>query len=296
MGATLTFDIVVSAENTDYQAWQCMVFHHSCETHLGQTPLFVVHGEEPELRAGFGHIERVGGRIQRCPNFRHTGPRMYAPRNQMRTAQLAESDASHIVLCDPDMVFLRSMDFPAMIESMPPRSISLDRIGFLKVTEENRPFIAEACEVSGIDVDELATLPANGAPPHIIPNRLRGELCEEWDVHLEAYLEASHRFYPNGHTDCWIASMWGLVFALQRLAIAPVLTDLCVQTLGDPEIGSDSSRSIVHYSYPTPAFNKKDYWGPDTWHRVWSASAAPGRTTGAVCEQIAAAAKRFGVG
>ena len=108
-------------------------------------------------------------------------------------------------------------------------------------------------------------------------------------------MEASHRFYPNGHSDCWIASMWGLVFTLQRLAIAPVLTDLCVTNCRDPKIRSHPSASIVHYSYPTPAFDKRDYQDPDTWHQVWSASAAPGRTTGAVCEQIAAAAKRFGL-
>ena len=289
------FDIVVSAENTNYQAWQCMVFHVSCRTATGRTPIFVVHGDESEpLVEGFEAIAADDGIVQRRPNYRHAGRLMYAPRNQMRTVGLVETDAEHLVLCDPDMVFLRPVDFGELIAEMDDDQLSLDQISFLVVTDENRPFIEQVCVANGLDIDAVAARPMNGATPHVIRRQGRIRLVRTWDHYLEAYLAASHEHHGDYHPDVWISSMWGLALAMHHLGLRPHFTERCIHTLGDPPIPADTDAWIVHYSYDTPDFDKRAFSSDETWDQVWQVTPATGTATGVVRQAIVDAAVHFG--
>jgi hypothetical protein len=106
-----SFDIVVSSDNNNYLAWQCMVFYHSCITHLGQAPTIVVHGDPGPLVEGYRILQERGGIIQRLPTFISAGKIDYACRNAWATLKGVETSADNIVLCDPDMIFLRHVDF-----------------------------------------------------------------------------------------------------------------------------------------------------------------------------------------
>jgi len=192
------------------------------------------------------------------------------------------------------MVFLGDPGFGAVAEEVGDHRVSMDRIHFLKVTNANRPFIAEVCEAGGIDLDQVETVPMNGAPPHVIPVRLRSRLCQQWHVQLERYLEASRRHHGGAHSDAWISSMWGLVLAMHRLGIDAVITDLCVHTLEDPPV-DPTATPILHYSYDTDDFDKRAYAADDTWEQVWGATAPAGRASGVICEQLAAAAEYYGL-
>lgn len=295
MPAPASFDIVVSAENNHYHAWQCMLFHYSCLTVLDRTPIIVVHSDPGPLVTGFELIATRGGVVQRRKNFRHAGEIMYAPRNQMRTANLVATDAEHIVLCDPDMIFLEPIDFAAIIDGLPRDAITMDRISFLKVNDRNRPFIGEVCAESGISLARVESKPMNGAPPHVIPKRLRLRLCQQWHVQLERYLAASHAHHGGSHSDVWISSMWGLVLAMHALGIEAVLTDLSMHTHGDPPVASVPPRPLLHYSYDTPAFNKRDYVTDNEWMNVWRAEGSAGRASGIIGDQLALAAEFFGL-
>jgi hypothetical protein len=292
---TPTYDIVVSAENTDGHAWQSMLFHWSCRTHTGRTPIFVVHGNEPELAPGFAMIVDDGGRIQRRPNFRHRGAIMYAPRNQMRTTQLVESDATHVVVCDPDMIFLGPVDFYPVIDAMAPDQISMDRIAFLTVTAENRPYLEPLCAAIGVDIAALEREPMNGAPPHVVAQEVRGPLCRQWQVQLERYLDASYAHYGGYDENVWISSMWGLVLALHAAGMRAHLTDLCVHTHGNPPITEADRSRILHYSYETDDFDKRTWARGQGWREVWASTAAPGTASGEICAQLSAAAAHYGL-
>lgn len=289
------FDIVVSAENNFFMAWQCMVFHHSARTRLGRTPLFVVHGDEPELVGGFERIRSDGGRIQRAPNFRHAGEIMYAPRNQMKTVELARSDKPWIVLCDADMIFLGDVDFVSIIAGLDTETIALDRIPFLVVHDGNHEIMRDVARKVGIPFEFLVENPINGATPHLISMSIRDRLCEQWDPLMETYLASAYAHHEGYDSNVWISSMWGLVLAMHRLGIGAELLDLCVHTESDPSV-DPSERPIIHYSYPNDGFDKRRYTHPGRDAELWQASGKPGHTSGAIGEAIRAAAAHFGRG
>lgn len=286
------FDIIVSAENNYFMAWQCMVFHYSAQTSLGRTPLFVVHGDEPELVDGFEQIRNVGGRIQRAPNFRHAGDIMYAPRNQMKTVELARSDKPWLVLCDADMIFLDHVDFASIIEGLDDTTIALDRIPFLVVHDGNHELLRDVARKVEIPFDHLVDHPINGATPHLISMNIRDELCAQWDPMMETYLASAYAHHEGYDPNVWISSMWGLVLAMHRLGIDAELLDLCVHTEMDPPI-DPSERPIVHYSYPNDGFHKRRYNEPSRDSELWQASGTPGHTSGAICDAIRATAAYY---
>ena len=45
-----TFDVIASAEDGAYMAWQCKLLHYSCVTTLGAEALLFVHGFRAEAR------------------------------------------------------------------------------------------------------------------------------------------------------------------------------------------------------------------------------------------------------
>src|SRR5690349_4623801 len=109
--------------------WQAMLFHFSCVKHLGQPPVIVVHHDGEPLLGGFELIANRGGRIQAAPNYRvHQGV-SYPPRNTAGSLRDVETEAEFIFLCDPDMLFLRSVDLQEYTPSE--REVSFDEVPYL---------------------------------------------------------------------------------------------------------------------------------------------------------------------
>src|SRR5262245_51510471 len=103
------FELVVSAENNAYLAWQAMLFHYSCLQHQRQAPIVVVHKDDEPLFPGFERIRAAGGIVQTAPNYRKYGGVNYPPRNTAATLRHVVSDADYVVVFDPDMIFLQPL-------------------------------------------------------------------------------------------------------------------------------------------------------------------------------------------
>jgi hypothetical protein len=124
----LLYDIVASSDNNDYLAWQCMLFHHSCITHLGQVPIIVVHGDDKPLAEGYRIIEKKGGIIQRFPSMRHASAIDYPGHNLWATLKHVKTSAENIIVCDPDFIFLRPIDFAAIAARLNGRAVNIEQI------------------------------------------------------------------------------------------------------------------------------------------------------------------------
>jgi hypothetical protein len=279
-------------------AWQCMLFHHSCRIHLGRTPIFVVHGDEEALVPGFEAIERKGGRIQRAPNFRDTGF-TYACRNTIHTLDLVRSDADYIALCDPDMIFLRQTDFDGLTGQMAADEVSLDRVAYLYLEHSFEQPIRDVCEHAGIDFATVAAEPLSGGVPYVVPNGLRGKLCTDWSTLTDLCWEKIAKVRGPDSSDAWVAVMWGFVLAVRKQGLKARVTEFCINNLDNPELPSDrdSGPAMVHYCYCHESWSKRRYLGTvDDCDPVWASTAPEGTVNGAICRQLASAAKFFGVG
>ena len=297
------YEIVVSAENNPYMAWQAMLFHYSCLTHTGQAPIVVVHGDMTKrLRGEYQTLQRHGGRIQRARNFRLHRGLDYAPRNTPATLRCVETDADYIVLCDPDMIFFG----PAPFDCYRPAEdqLSLDRISFMTVNDESRCHLSAACKRAGVSLNRLACDGIGGGVPHIVPLSLKSALSREWLRSIDFFF--SSRIAPRfkSRTDepaspFWIASMWALILATYRLGLRPVMTDFALLNFrGDvthvPPAGCNSF--LIHYSYGDSVFDKRVFFGDSkTCNKVWQVRPAKATISGRICAEIAAARRFFGL-
>lgn len=291
------FDYVVSAENNYYVAWQAMLFHYSCLKHTGRAPIIVVHGDEPELLPPFRLIAEREGRIQRAPNYRNRGLE-YPPRNSAGSLQCVESDANYLVLCDPDMVFLRSPHLERCV--LAPHQVSFDAVGYLYVVDDNRLMLTQACRLAKVPLAELENHPLSGGVPHIVPRGLQAPLSREW-------LQAMDFFEPPGKNlplvgesqSRWLISMWAMVLAVHRLGLEPKLTEFCVTNFDQsdprPQLGKVGP-VLVHYCYGDAEFNKRKFsTADDVRGAVWQSSAKINLANAVVCKQLKQAATFYGL-
>src|ERR1041385_9346218 len=113
---TTAHQIVVSAENNRYMAWQCKLFYFSCVTRMNHQPIVVVHGSDEEWHPDFYELAKAGCALYSAPNYRYRPGNDYAGRNHpgslLRAAELFREQDAFVVLCDPDMVFVRCLEFP----------------------------------------------------------------------------------------------------------------------------------------------------------------------------------------
>jgi hypothetical protein len=285
-----SFDVVVSAENNSYIEWQALLFHHSCLRQLGQPPIVVVHGDG-ELRDGFRLISSYGGRVQRAPNFRHIAANDYPVRNTPGTLSVVDSDANRVVLCDPDMIFLRDEQFDTGSE------IAVERSTYLRVNSENRPTLALACEQLGVSVETLESDPSEANVPVVVAKHVRKRLAREWLACVDTIL-AQPQTEEFVKAVWWLTSMWGLVFALQRLRLRPAITALTVANERGASLPEDPHAlpALVHYCYGDAIFDKRDFHGPaDACARVWEVQPIAGAGLGGrIREEIASARAFYG--
>ena len=277
-------EIVISAENNLYCAWQSLVSHYSCVKNLNITPLIVVHGfpHEPLHRHYLTLLEH-GGRIQRVLNYRSVGSANYAPRNTAATLLNVKTEAPYIMLCDTDFLFLNPISREVLPKS--DNEITFDEISFMTVDREARASLIEPAKKAGLDIDRLASFAkVGGAVPHFIPTHLAKTLGADWLRCIEYFATSRHPIF-------WLASMWALVFAVQRLKISWSITDIAITDSGRTEmidVHAKRAPSILHYSYGNQYFNKRNYSQADVtlFSSLWNIRAPEGSMSEFICAYL----------
>ena len=268
--------IIVSAENNAYMAWQCQLFHYSCLSRLRRAPVIFVHASGAAWHPGFLQIIRAGGIVRTAPSYKMTaGGKTYPPRNTpgtlLEAAGVFEGDDQLLVLCDPDMVFLRAPDFAD--------SLAAEAVGYLDYGD---PDVRDAAGRLGVPQalsDELNQRLNCGAP-HVIPVPDARRLAEHWLAAIDA-------FTPG----LWEVSMYAFGLAVTKLGLGVKVTHLTTpyRSFSDPSRGA-----MIHYCFGDEVWSKREYWGEERAALVWAptAEAPPGTVLGEILAQIAEA-ERF---
>ena len=259
--------IVVSAENNPYLAWQCKLFHYSCVSRLEQTPLFVVHERDKDWRPEFKEIVNSGGKVRAAPSYRASNG--YSPRNTAGTLLQAAMIGYHpddfIVVCDPDMIFVRKPAFQ--------QRLAAEHYSYLELRPEVRD-AAQKLGISDVLLEERIREISCGVP-YVVPVAHARELAEAW-------LEAIDSF-NCGRLEI---SMYSFGLAVMKLGLKLVLTGHVVTNFR--ERNPVRSADIVHYCYGNDVWNKRDYFSAPGSTNVWypSPKTGVGTVLGEICSQL----------
>jgi hypothetical protein len=243
--------IVVSAENTPYAAWQAKLFCYSCLHHLQESPLIVVHESGRDLHSDYQSIIKAGGVVQTVPNYRITGQGDdYFPRNTAGTllhaAKICNGENKFIVLCDPDMIFVRRPDFPA--------TLSGDFYAYVNYDREVIDIVARSIGVTR-EMIETQKRELRCGVPYVIPVSEAARLAEVW-------LEAIDAFPPRR----WEDSMHAFGLAVAKMDLRVTLTQFA-----DHNYWPDNQveREMIHYCYGDKIWTKRDYLTDAEAQTVW---------------------------
>jgi len=246
------YRIVVAAENTPYAAWQAKLFCFSCLRYVQHSPLIIVHESGGELHADYQSIIQAGGAVQTVPNYRTTAHGDdYFPRNTAGTllhaAELCNGQNEFIVLCDPDMIFLRRLTLPRTFAAESCSNLNYDKREVRKAAQR----LGIGAELLNRRKKEVEC-----SVPHVIPVSNARRFAEAW-------LEAIDAF-PSGE---WQISMYAFGLAVIKLGLKLRLTNLVA--LNDEQYADVGDAAIIHYSYGDRTWNKRHYWTREQAPRVW---------------------------
>jgi hypothetical protein len=252
-------------------AWQCKLFHFSCASRLRVTPTFFVHESGGRWHPDFLDILRVGGIVRHVPSYaRMAQGRYYSPRNTpgtlLHAAELYGGADDFIVLCDPDMIFVREPEFP--------RSLSGDYYSFLDYSHEAIVAARERLGLAALEVESRGADLCIGVP-HVVPSADARRLAEAW-------LDAVDAFTPGA---LWEISMYALGLAAVKLNLRTTLTHLMgFNTPPDAAVASD----IIHYCYGDERWSKRFFWEDESVRGVWEpqVSAPRGTVLGEILAQL----------
>ena len=300
------FEIVASASNNNYMVWQAMLFHYSCVQVQKQVPVIVVHkGEEP-LLPGFQRIVDVGGIVQTAPDYRRVDGVNYPPRNTAGSLRHVETDADYIILCDPDLIFLRPLPLDEV--ALGSQHVSFDRLSYLDPKHVGfQPQLDAVCREAGVPPQRLREVPINGGIPHVVPIGLRKALSDEWLACIEMFPTiapweksisgAASRECHVGPQKEWMATMWAVVLAVHRLKLEAVTTNWCISNYdGKAPLASFDTGlpRLLHYCYGSEGFDKhafdSDLAASD---EVWCVPPDDGSVNGAIRGQLREAGTFF---
>ena len=267
---TDNYRIVVSAENNPYLAWQAKLFYFSCITRLKHTPTIIVHERGSEWHPDFEDLVKAGGTVRSAPSYRVTAHGDdYVPRNTAGTllhaAQTCAEQDEFIVLCDPDMIFVRQPEFL--------KSLSGEHYGYMNYDREP---VAIAAEKMGIALKLIDSQKAelSCGVPYVIPVADAYRLAEVW-------LEAIDAFPPRQ----WEDSMHAFGLAVVKLGLKVTLTHIMSHNYWPDEM---LYGDIIHYCYGDDSWSKRHYFTEDKVRRVWTPTVEAKRGTilGEILSQI----------
>lgn len=242
------YRIVISAENNHYLGWQTKLLYFSCVSRLKHQPVIIVHGLKGQILPDFCSIASAGGKVIRAPGFRQTKHGDdYPPRNTAATLLIAANNChkadEFIVLCDPDMIFVRAPAFP--------RELSGEFYPYLDYT---RPDIKTAAEILNIDSDLPDSLRVG--VPYVIPVSIAADLAQYW-------LQAIDALMPPRD---WTHVMYGFGLAAAKLGMRVTPTSF---TCFNSDHKTQLSGDVIHYCYGDAIWNKRNYIDSGPAHHVW---------------------------
>ena len=244
------FHIIVSAENNAYMAWQCKLFHYSCVSRVGMTPTIFVHDSGHGWHPGFYDIVRAGGHVHGLRSYAYTSTgSLYQPRNTAGTlieaTDILRDD--YLVLCDPDMIFLRKPNFePALSGS------------FYSGMDYNKEEVLSASSKLGIPSEEILNRPElRCGVPHVIPIEVGRLLGQTW-----------LRIIDQFALTIWEVSMYALGLAVTQLKMPIRLNSLVGR---EYRMISKPDGDMIHYCYSRDLWDKRLFYTEEAARRVWAA-------------------------
>lgn len=221
--------IVVSAEDSPYMLWQSILFRHSCLTRVGVEPYFVVH-RFPGRRALSDSWPAAipPERIIEAPSYRGiVAGEPYYPRNSAGTLCEAANvfRDGWIVLCDPDMLFVRDPKFKPRWECS--RVHYNPQPWYTKKEKKVEPRLMSV----GV--------------PYIVEARWARWVGGHWLSRID-----SVKNYV------WEVSMWEYVYTLRDLKIKYRSSNLCATNEGKYPMRGEP---MIHYCYGTERWDKRNY-------------------------------------
>ena len=268
--------IVVSAENNAYIGWQCKLFYYSCVTRTSFQPLFVVHALGGGWHTDFHELVKAGALVRSAPSYIRTPYDDYVPRNTAGTllhaAEYCDPD-DLILLCDPDMIFVRSPVFP--------QCLSGDYYSYLDYDRPPVRSAARRLSIAWEAIFERHDTLCCGVP-YVIPVQQAPALARAW-------LAAVDAFPPRQ----WEDIMFAFGLACVGLGLPITLTRIMEQ---DHVPEAPLSAEMIHYCIGNALWDKRNFFREAEAPRVWhpAVSAEHDTILGEVLKQIEEAREFFG--
>lgn len=268
--------IVVSAENNGYIAWQCKLFYYSCVTRTSLQPLFIVHAMGSEWHPDFHELVKAGALVRSAPSYIFTPYDSYPPKNTAGTLLHAAGYCDPddlIVLCDPDMIFVRE---PAFLDCL-----SGDFYSYMNYDHPAAHTAAERLSIPWEAIAERGDSLCCGVP-YVIPVRCARDLAHAWLAAVDAF--------PPRH---WTDVMYAFGLACVRLGLPPVtITQIEEQNeFSETRLSAD----MIHYCLGDKVWSKRLFFLDDEVPAVWHPTMHAGRDTilGEILTQIEEAREFF---
>jgi len=270
---TGTHQIVVSAENNAYTAWQCKLFYYSCVTRLKHQPIIIVHDSGNDLHRDFTDLAKAGCAIHQAPGYRFQGRGDdYACRNTpgtlMHAGRMLAGRDTLLVLCDSDMIFTGPVEFPQVLSGE-----------FSSFVNYDRDFVSEA--MTRLEIERPALEREKDSlrccVPHVVPLALAQDLGATW-------LQAIDAFIPRR----WEDVMYAFGLSVLKLGLKLHLSHLVDHNFWPDH---EAKAPIIHYAYGDERWTKRNYFRDDQMHELWNptAHAAEGTILGEILKQISEA-------
>ena len=265
--------IVVSAENNPYMEWQCKLFYFSCVTRLKQQPIIIVHDSGTQWCSGFYDLVKAGCAVHSAPNFRTAAngddlPGRNCSGSLMKAGEICDGRDEFIVLCDPDMIFVRATDFL--------NCLSAEYSSFM---DYDRDLVQEARLRFGIQRDALDAKKEKltVAVPYVVPTVLAMEFGRTWleaiDVFPSRKWEHDQRLVrPPGSP---VYERRHVVMYAFGLTVVKLGLEIEVTHLTDHNYWPDEPvrAPMIHYAYGDERWNKRNYFTDEQARAVWNPQA-----------------------
>lgn len=261
--------IVVSAENNPYMAWQCKLFFFSCVSRLNQQPIMIVHDSGMPWCPGFYDLVKAGCSVYPAPNYRTAAcgddlPGRNCPGSVIKAAEICDGRDEFVVICDPDMIFVRETEV-----------LDCPSAEFSSFMDYDRDLVQEARLRFGIQRDELDAKKEKlaVAVPYVIPTALASEFGRTWLQAIDVFPSREwendqQRKRPPGSP---VYERRHVVMYAFGLTVVKLGLDIEVTHLVDHNYWPDEPvrAPIIHYAYGDERWNKRSYFTEEQASAVW---------------------------
>ena len=280
--------IVVSAENNPYMAWQCKLFYFSCVTRLNQHPSIVVHETGRDWHPDFYDLVKAGCAVHSAPNYRTAAngddlPGRNCAGSFIKAAEICSGKDEFIVVCDPDMIFVRATDFLDCLSAE-----------FSSFMDYDRDLVQEARLRFGIQRGDLDAKKEKltVAVPYVVPTALATEFGQTWlqaiDVFPSRKWENDQRL--NRPAGAPVYERRHVVMYAFGLTVVRLGLEIEVTHLTDHNYWPDEPvrAPMIHYAYGDERWNKRSYFTDEQACAVWhpQTNAAEGTILNEVLSQL----------